>query len=657
MIVLLACSVLSWQSVYSSPEGSILSVKNGVFDLRNWNPDRKNIIQLDGTWKFEPGINHPSDKLFSDSIQVPGAWNKSLHFHNLANGLGTGTYEVKILLPENLNKTLALQFHDTSTAFRIFANGVEIYENGKLGLSREEMTPSYKHPIVLLGDISKEIDLRIEVSNFYHATGGLRKSIELGSVPSIIFSQRVNNAIDWVLFSASFLMGIYHLVIFFMRRIDKSALWFGFFCVGISLRSFFTGTVIAYEIFDDKYWTIIHKMDIMSYIIAIPLFTLYAYRVFQQDFHQRIVHSISGISIIFITLVVALPSDVYMRIIPYYQILTVLLILYVLFIIGKVLKTNRDGAWLFFSGALILFSTAINDMLNQALIIESYYLVNWGLLAFLFCQASLLSSLYTKAFNKMEDAQILLEKAVRSRTQELELATKEAEESNLLKDKYFTHLTHDLKTPITNVIRSLNRIIKDYNTLDDESKITFINQAKLSSKESLNMIGILLNINQLRTNLTQIKLEEVNLFREVNSAINLHWDYIKSKKIAIHNLLVVDLKVYSDKILIQEVLSNLISNSIKISKSAGKINISTEEQELSLIVMIEVFEVGVDESILGNFPNSEIQTSRTSASGDIGVGLGILLVKDIIQSWKGTLAIDSKIGEGTKFSFTIPKLD
>jgi signal transduction histidine kinase len=257
----------------------------------------------------------------------------------------------------------------------------------------------------------------------------------------------------------------------------------------------------------------------------------------------------------------------------------------------------------------------------------------------------------------MEDAQILLEKAVRSRTQELELATKEAEESNLLKDKYFTHLTHDLKTPITNVIRSLNRIIKDYNTLDDESKITFINQAKLSSKESLNMIGILLNINQLRTNLTQIKLEEVNLFREVNSAINLHWDYIKSKKIAIHNLLVVDLKVYSDKILIQEVLSNLISNSIKISKSAGKINISTEEQELSLIVMIEVFEVGVDESILGNFPNSEIQTSRTSASGDIGVGLGILLVKDIIQSWKGTLAIDSKIGEGTKFSFTIPKLD
>lgn len=649
--------LFSLQSLHSSPESSDYSVKNGILDLRNWNPDSKSIIQLDGIWEFEPGVNHPFNHNFSQTIEVPGAWNQVLNIPDQSDGIGTGTYQIKILMPsKKLKVPLAFQFNDTSTAFILFINGVKIYENGKLGLSREEMIPSYKHPIVLLGDDKKDIDLRIEVSNFYHSTGGLRKSIQLGSVHSILYTHKFINSMDWMLFGASFLMGIYHLFIFYMRRIDKSALWFGFFCIDISMRTFFTGSVIAYETFDDRYWTFIHKLDIISYIIAIPLFTLFTYRIFQKDIHRQLINPVIGISFLFVSLVLFLPSDSYMRIIPYFQIMTVLLILYVLFIIGKVLKTKRDGAWLFFTGALMIFSTAINDMLNQALLIESIYMVNWGLMAFLFCQASLLSSLYSKAFTKIKELQILLEQKVQSRTQELELAKNEAEDANLLKDKFITHLTHDLRTPITTVINFLDHVIKGYDTLGDETKINYMYQAKVTSKESLNMIGILLNINHIKSNSNQIMGEEVDLFHEVNAAIMSHSEYLRCKKITINNLIEVSQKVFIDKALIKEVLSNLISNSIKLSSNSASIKISSKEQGAFFLVTVENIGDRLDESALDSVLKHSNKTRDTGTSEELNLGLGLPLISDIIESWNGTIVVESKNGEGVKICFTIPKL-
>jgi signal transduction histidine kinase len=669
--------------------------KNGVIDLRNWDFTKQPILNLNGEWEFYPELleydavsrksyistplleessNSPQFKnkntLRKDSllanqnnflqdwepsfISVPNAWNKHPNKDFIQEGEGVGTYRVRILLPKS-RKNFLLQINDTSIAFRLSINGILMKENGKIGRSRDTMVASYKHPSILIeSELGEDLILNIQISNFHHPTGGIRKSIQIGNIDFLYNSKNREVAIGWLIFGCTSMMGLYHLVLFLLRKKDISSLTFSLFCLDVSLRTFFTGSVFLYEILPDRYWAYIHKLDILTFVISLPLFTLFSATLFPLEVYPRVRSIFYIFGGIFSILVIFSQSNFYMKIVPYYQGLVLLGILFAIFVLVVAIRRKREGSLIFVFGSTILFIIAINDILNQMLILQTGYYANWGLLFFLFSQTTMLSVKFSNSFYKLEELQKSLESKVKERTSELEKSKINAEKANQLKDQFIALVSHDLRSPISSVIGILNLVRQDYKNMDDNSILDFLLRAEHSSRQSMEMIENLLDLDRLQSGSIELTLEKYVPFYEVDKVINKMWTQINEKQINIRNKLDENFSLEADKTLVNEIFVNLISNSVKFCKPNDSILIYSDLNSDSIEFIIEDTGVGIEESLLPNVFNKVVRTSTKGTMGETGTGLGLPLVYDIVLACKGKIRIDSTYNKGTKIAFSLP---
>jgi len=628
---------------------------NGILDLRNWNLNKYPTVNLDGEWHFNPGfVDFHSENIPKSIIKVPSTWNNHDHFGKIQLGEGIGTYSLKLLLPKD-SKNLIFQFNDTSTAFNFYINGVLVKQNGIIGKSRAEMVPSYKHPSLPLDhSFGDEIEINIQMSNYYHPTGGLRKSINLSDIQYFNETNKKEVAVGWLVFGATFMMGLYHFIIFLMRKSDKSALMFSIFCLDVSFRTFFTGSVFLYEILPDKYWVLIHKLDLLSFVISLPFFVLFLQSIFPDEVHRVFIKTVSILGIVFSLIVLLTYSNFYMSVIKYYQLMMVIGIIYCVYILIIALVQEREGSIIFFIGSVILFIVAINDILNQMLVIRTGYYANWGLLIFLFSQTIMLSRRFSIAFYRQEELQKSLEIKVQERTLELENAKLLAEKANNLKDKFISLVSHDLKSPIASVIGILSILKKDMKDMTDDQKFDFLERAEMSSRNSMNLIGTLLDINRLQSGKFELEIVSYPAYKEVEKVIDKLWSQIHQKKLIIENKIDKNLLIEADLNLLNEVFINLLANSIKFSRIGGIIIIDSLNLMDGIEFSIEDFGIGIDSEILPYIFEKEIKTSTTGTLGEPGTGLGLPLVYDIITAFQGMISINSTKDKGTKITFTFP---
>ncbi|TGM94982.1 sensor histidine kinase [Leptospira licerasiae] len=630
--------------------------KDGTLDLRDWDRDRFSTVALDGDWEFADTILAPETFTKDGLISVPGAWNSFIKNNKSHEGEGLGTYRLTVLLDKPV-KDLAFQIGDVSTAFKLFLNGKLLIENGKIGNSREEMLPSYKHPIVLIDEESKELKLTLQISNFYHITGGLRKSIKLGNTLAVFEEKKRQVALGWVVFGATFFMGLYHLILFLMRRVDKSALWFGLFCIDLSIRGFFTGSVFIYEVTPDSFWVYIHKLDILTFVSALPLFSVFLKAVFPDEkFHYYFNNLFIGVSSVFFILVLALPSTAYMSYIRIFQGFVGASIVYFFIMISFCIFRRREGAILFAIGSLILFLTTLNDILNQSLIIKAEYLASWGLLAFLFSQTVMLSVRFSNAFVRLEELQKSLEQKVSERTKQLAEAKHIAEEANSLKDTFLSLVTHDLRSPITTVIGILQLIRNDYEQLDDESLLEWVSRAEYTSSQSLEMIATLLDLNRLKSGSFPLDNSLIYVYPEVEGVLAKLLPQAEAKKIRIINEIPDDVKLNVDRTLFSEIFINLVSNSIKFCRENDLIRIGFSNEKNDPEFFVEDSGIGMPKDMIPNLFLTEIKSTRLGTKNESGTGLGLPLVYSIIKAYNGKISVESEEKKGSKFTFSIPRI-
>lgn len=630
--------------------------QSGIMDLRNVDFSKKPILKLDGEWVFYPDTLNPDPSEMVHFIQVPGTWNTKMN----NQGLGIGTYKLLVHLPTNLPK-LAIQLNDISAAHELYVNGELVNRKGVIGTNRHEMQPSYKRPLIILSQTNvtlanDTLDLELRISNFYHPKGGIRSSIELGDVYSLIEAKRTQSALVWIVVGSTFLMGIYHFVIYFMRRIDRSALWFAFFCVSVGFRALFDKSVFIYEVFPDQFWILIHKIDVISFIITLPIFSFFLHAIFPDDFHKKALKLFVAIGAIFIFIVVIFPSNFYMIALNYFEISIIMAILYYCYLMVITIRRHRDGSYLFLIGSIILFGTVINDILNQMRIIFTGYHVSWGFLAFLFSQTTLLSMRFSSAFVRLEELQKSLESKVVQRTSELNIAKKKAEDANQLKDKFLSLVSHDLRSPIASVIGLLNLMIQDYEEFSDEEKMDFIKKALNSSNHSLEMISQLLDMNRLRTGAIQIHYSSFNVQQEVEKTIDKLWLHWHQKGIKIINIIPTFAIIRSDKSLLNEIFFNLISNAIKFSDEGDSITILMKDLNEWLEFSVQDTGIGIHPEILPFIFQAEQKTTTKGTKGEAGTGLGLPFVKEMLDSLGGSISVHTETGKGTRFTFRIPNL-
>ncbi len=267
----------------------------------------------------------------------------------------------------------------------------------------------------------------------------------------------------------------------------------------------------------------------------------------------------------------------------------------------------------------------------------------------------------SKSFKKIREQKREIEKKnelITDQNKTLGSYNVELAKMNKVKDKLFSVVSHDIKTPLNTLSSLLDVFIHTSDTFTVEE----LRQCAIDIKHTLgNVYGLLEKL--LRWALSQMGKAEFE--PEVYSVSNLVKDNIqlleaeaKQKKIELSSKEEIETgEIFGDKNMLDFVIRNLVSNAIKFTNPGGKVELRVKEGKTDLKISIVDNGVGIEEERQRQLFKSEKVLTSVGTNQEKGTGLGLLLSKDYIEKNGGKIKVKSSLGEGSTFTFTIPKPD
>jgi signal transduction histidine kinase len=243
----------------------------------------------------------------------------------------------------------------------------------------------------------------------------------------------------------------------------------------------------------------------------------------------------------------------------------------------------------------------------------------------------------------------------RKKEEQLIKQTKELKISQAHKDKVYSIIAHDLRTPFGTFAGLTDLFIEEYDEYSDENRLEIIQSMQHASVSLQNLLENLLDWSRMQSGNLEKSLAHLNLRKLAEESLALHKELIQKKEHKTEIDIDSDLMIYADQHMVSTVFRNLISNAIKFTKQRGKIFISAKGNHKKISVCVKDSGIGLAEKDLKNLFDIRSTSKITGASREKGSGLGLLLCKDFIESHEGKVWVESKIGKGSKFCFTLPK--
>ncbi len=231
-------------------------------------------------------------------------------------------------------------------------------------------------------------------------------------------------------------------------------------------------------------------------------------------------------------------------------------------------------------------------------------------------------------------------------------------EINKQRNKFFSIISHDLKSPF-NTLMGFSEVLANNIDRLDKKKITEYSQdIHQSATRVYNLLEDLLEWSLIQIGGTSLNIEAMNLDKILSENIALFVPLAERKSLSIQYEAENGAIILSDQHVINAVIRNLINNAIKFTPNGGQITITTEKADNFIIVSVSDTGVGISENRLAQLFDFEEKNSTVGTNGEVGTGLGLRLCQELLEKQGTTLEIKSEIGKGSVFSFKLPlKLD
>ncbi len=237
--------------------------------------------------------------------------------------------------------------------------------------------------------------------------------------------------------------------------------------------------------------------------------------------------------------------------------------------------------------------------------------------------------------------------------EELRKAKEEAEEATRLKDKFVSLVSHNLRSPFTAILGLLNLLRKDASQVLNEKHKEILRSVLASGDNMVEMIEQLLNISRLQTGKMVVKPIFTDGYFSVLSALGSFRHLANEKGVKLVNEVPRGTRLYTDPVLFNEVLKNLISNGIKFCNRGGRITLSIPDNRKTTIAVKDTG-VGIQKQFLSDLFLHEEKTSSIGTAGEKGTGLGLPYSYDIMKAHGGTLEVGFPSDGGSVFYARLP---
>lgn len=279
----------------------------------------------------------------------------------------------------------------------------------------------------------------------------------------------------------------------------------------------------------------------------------------------------------------------------------------------------------------------------------------WGNDLVVFISGIIISLLIYSLFNSMRSTNINARKIASDLTKHLKESENQLRQINATKDKLFSIIAHDLRSPF-NAILGFTVIIEDtIRQNNTEKAIRLTRMVNASAEQTLIMLENLLEWAKTQTGNIPFKPELHKVKPLIDKMVNVMSTSASVKNITLNNMPGSEkFLIHADAEMIEIVLRNLISNAIKFTNPDGKVSIYSSHCDNEIEISVEDNGIGIENSFIDKIFSIDKESIRMGTAQEKGSGLGLVLCRELIQMNGGCLKVKSIQGKGSIFTFSLP---
>jgi len=618
----------------------------GQMDLRSWKFNDGHAITLDGEWEFYPynwllseEKHLQSTKDLPTYIQVPMGWSSSLQEGEISP-YGYGSYRLKLLVNPEDNITYSIRVPSVRSASEIYVNERRLAKSGEIGENAgNTVAKNVPYTVSFEANGHKEIEIIVQASNFKDPRGGgIVRSIKLGKEDILARETQLSMAMQQLVAVVFLIHAIYAIILFFVGNMEERRLLY-FSLLSISTMNYYLlGS-------DDKllsYWFPINydwgfKLVHVA-MVGIGFSLLQCIKHWLPQHVRKYIRWYSIFCGIATFMAIVLPTRYIVSNQDFYIVLLgISLFITILTVMRKSIKEIRSNIFLLL--AILAFTN--NLIWYGLLLIFGIKVIMYPI--DLFITMTCLAILWFKGYSK-----------VYSDTKEL---ASKLQKTDKLKDEFLANTSHELRNPLHGILNISKAVLeREERVLSDKSVKDIETVLSVGSRMSL-MLNDLLDVMSLKENNPKLKFRTVSIHAIVSGVLDMLYVMSDGKQVQLMNQIPEDFpKVMADENRVIQIVFNLLHNAVKYTNE-GEVKISGHVRNGMTEIVISDTGIGIDEETIRRIfePYEQGTLSKTIMEG--GFGLGLSISKRLVELHGGTLQVNSVVGKGSEFTFTLPISD
>ena len=237
---------------------------------------------------------------------------------------------------------------------------------------------------------------------------------------------------------------------------------------------------------------------------------------------------------------------------------------------------------------------------------------------------------------------------------ELELRNREVERVNRLKDAFLASMSHELRTPLNSIIGFSDLLAEQGAANFHPKQKRFLGHIQQGSRHLLELINDILDLSKIEAGHLELKYEDFEVSHAVAEVVATVRPIATAKNIQFDIAIMGELFLYADRLRFKQILYNLLSNAIKFTAACGQVSIESSDERSSLRFCVADTGIGIPAGEREAIFESFHQVGTTTKGVREGTGLGLAITKRLVEQHGGSIWVESELGKGSRFFFTLP---
>lgn len=239
---------------------------------------------------------------------------------------------------------------------------------------------------------------------------------------------------------------------------------------------------------------------------------------------------------------------------------------------------------------------------------------------------------------------------------EIQETNEELIKINNEKDKFFSIIAHDLKSPFNSIVGFSKLLLEQIKTNDYNGIEKYTGIILQSSQSAMDLLTNLMQWSQSQTGRLEFNPEFFEFVELIKDVERLLIGAAEQKSIKIFKTLPSNAPIIADKDMISTIMRNLVSNAIKFTNTGGKITITVQDYQNILTISVHDTGIGIPPEAIDKLFNIDSEYSTSGTQNEKGTGLGLILCKEFVEKHGGKIWVESEEGNGSTFYFTLPNV-